>query len=145
MMATGAGSLVGAGMLAGGVGSLANLSAEVADHSKDSMANHGSTTSADINYSTSMVFGAYQYCITEEYARKLDGVFNVIGYRTNRVKVPNVTGRRNWNYVQTQAVAILGTIPQEDLQKIKDMFNNGVTFWHNPATFLDYSQNNDII
>jgi hypothetical protein len=145
MMATGAGSLVGAGMLAGGVGSLANLSAEVADHSKDSMANHGSTTSADINYSTSMVFGAYQYCITEEYARKLDGVFNVIGYKTNRVKVPNVTGRRNWNYVQTQAVAILGTIPQEDLQKIKDMFNNGVTFWHNPATFLDYSQNNDII
>ena len=25
---------------------------------------------------------------------------------------------------------------------IKDMFNNGVTFWHKPSTFLDYSQNN---
>ena len=145
MIATGAGAVVGAGMIAGGVGTLANLSAEVADHQKDSTANHGSTTSADVNYGASMVFGAYQYCITEEYARKIDKLFSVIGYKTNRVKIPNVTGRLNWNYVQTQAVAILGDIPQNDLQKIKDMFDSGVTFWHNPSTFLDYSQNNGII
>lgn len=145
LIATGGGALVGAGMIAGGVGALASQSAEIADHSKDSMANHGSITGADVNYGASMVFGAYQYCITEEYARKIDKLFSVIGYKTNRVKIPNVTGRRNWNYVQTQSVAITGNIPQEDLQTIKDMFNNGVTFWHNPATFLDYSQNNGII
>lgn len=145
LIATGGGALVGAGMIAGGVGALASQSAEIADHSKDSMANHGSITGADVNYGASMVFGAYQYCITEEYARKIDKLLSVIGYRTNRVKIPNVTGRRNWNYVQTESVAITGNIPQEDLQTIKDMFNNGVTFWHNPATFLDYSQNNGII
>ena len=144
-LATGAGALVGGGLIASGVGSLANLSAEVADHAKDSMANHGSTTSADVNYGASMVFGAYQYCITEEYARKIDKILSVIGYKTNRVKLPNITGRRNWNYVETQSVAILGSIPQNDLQRIKDMFNSGITFWHNPTTFLDYSQNNDII
>lgn len=33
-------------------------------------------------------------------------------------------------------------VPQEDLQEFKAIFNNGVTLWHNPATFLDYSQNN---
>ena len=33
----------------------------------------------------------------------------------------------------------------EELKLIKNMFDNGVTFWHNPNTFLDYSQNNDII
>lgn len=145
LIATGGGALVGAGMIAGGVGALASQSAEIADHSKDSMANHGSITGADVNYGASMVFGAYQYCITEEYARKIDKLFSVIGYKTNRVKIPNVTGRTNWNYVQTQSVAITGNVPQEDLQTIKDMFNNGVTFWHNPATFLDYSQNNGII
>ena len=121
------------------------LNAERADHQKDGNANNGTISQADTVYTSSKVFGAYQYCIRAEYARKIDRVFSAIGYRTDTMKVPNITGRRNWNYVQTQAVAILGEIPQEDLQTIKDMFNNGVTFWHNPATFLDYSQNNDII
>lgn len=145
LIATGGGALAGGAMVAGGLGALFSQSAEIADHSKDSTANHGSITGADVNYGASMVFGAYQYCITEEYARKIDKLLSVIGYRTNRVKIPNVTGRRNWNYVQTESVAITGDVPQEDLQTIKDMFNNGVTFWHNPATFLDYSQNNGII
>jgi hypothetical protein len=83
--------------------------------------------------------------IRREYAIKIDRIFDSIGYKTNEMKIPNITGRRNWNYVETQSVAILGSIPQNDLQRIKDMFNSGITFWHNPTTFLDYSQNNDII
>ena len=59
------------------------------------------------------------------------------------VKIPNVTGRTNWNYVKTIDANILGDIPQEDMQKLKDIFNSGVTFWHNPNTFLDYSQSNN--
>ena len=63
----------------------------------------------------------------------------------NDVKVPNITGRRNWNYIKTIDINITGDIIQDDLQKIKNIFNNGVTLWHNPSTYLDYSQNNDII
>ena len=124
---------------------LEKLSAQKADHQKDGNSNTGTIAQADTNYTSSKVFGAYQYCIRAEYARKLDRVFSAIGYRTDEMKIPNVVGRRNWNFVQTQSVAIEATIPQVDLQTIKDMFNRGVTFWHNPATFLDYSQNNDII
>lgn len=145
MLATGAGTVAGAGMIAAGIGSIANLSAENADHQKDANANHGSLNAADVNYAGSKVFGAYQTCIKYEYARKLDTVFSAIGYKVNEMKIPNITGRLNWNYVQTQSVNIVGAVPQEDLQEIKDMFNNGVTFWHNPATFLDYSQSNGII
>lgn len=128
-----------------GVYKIAKLAAEKADHQKDGNANNGTIAQADTNYTSSKVFGAYQYCIRAEFARRLDSVFDVIGYRTDTMKVPNITGRRNWNYVQTQAVSIQGTIPQLDLEEIKQMFDSGVTFWHNPATFLDYSQNNDII
>ena len=67
------------------------------------------------------------------------------GYKVNDVKIPNLTGRRNWNYVKTIDCNIEGYIPQEDLAEIKGMFNNGVTIWHNPATFLDYSQSNSIV
>ena len=83
--------------------------------------------------------------IKAEYARCIDEFWNQYGYKCNRVKTPNVTGRRNWNYVKTVGCYIGGNIPQEDMQEIKNMFDRGVTFWHNPATFMDYSQNNDII
>lgn len=137
--------LAGGAMTLSGIGQIANTASETFDHGKDANANNGDIHSADVNYTNSKVFGAYQYCIRQEYARKIDGIFSAIGYKTNQMKVPNVTGRRNWNYVKTKAVAIQGTIPQTDLQEIKNMFDNGVTFWHNPNTFLDYSQNNDII
>ena len=78
-------------------------------------------------------------------ARCIDDYFSQFGYQTNRIKLPNITGRRNWNYVKTTGCYIEGDIPQSDLAEIKNMFDNGVTFWHNPATFADYSQNNDII
>ena len=83
--------------------------------------------------------------IKAEYARCIDEYFSQYGYKCNRVKVPNITGRRNWNYVKTVGCYIDADIPQDDLQEIKSMFDKGITFWHNPSTFGDYSQVNDII
>lgn len=84
-------------------------------------------------------------CIKPEYARCIDEFFSQYGYKCNRVKTPNITGRRNWNYVKTVGCYIEGNIPQDDITEIKNMFDRGITLWHNPATFADYSQNNDII
>lgn len=83
--------------------------------------------------------------IKAEYARCIDEFWNQFGYKCNRVKVPNITGRRNWNYVKTVGCYIDGDIPQADMEELKVLFDRGITFWHNPATFADYSQNNDII
>ena len=83
--------------------------------------------------------------IKAEYARCIDEFFSEFGYKCNRVKIPNITGRRNWNYVKTVGCYIEADIPQDDLAEIKSMFDKGITLWHNPATFADYSQTNDII
>ena len=83
--------------------------------------------------------------IKAQFARCIDEYFSQFGYKCNRVKLPNITGRRNWNFVKTIGCYIEADIPQDDLQEIKSMFDKGVTFWHNPATFADYSQNNDIV
>ena len=145
LMATGAGSGIGAGLIAGGIGGIVNQVAQQVEHSYAPNSNSGSLNNSDVNFINSRCFGFYPMCIKTEVARKIDGIFSAIGYKVNEMKIPNVTGRENWNYVQTHACAILGDVPQEDLQTIKDMFDSGVTFWHNPATFLDYSQNNAII
>lgn len=83
-----------------------------------------------------------RYTIKRQFAERIDKFFDMYGYLTNNVKIPNLNNRPNWNYVKTIGANILGDIPQEDLQSLKDIFDNGVTLWHNPITFLDYSQNN---
>ena len=83
--------------------------------------------------------------IKPQIAYCIDEFFSQFGYKCNRVKVPNITGRRNWNYVKTVGCYIEADIPQDDLAEIKSMFDKGITLWHNPATFADYSQPNDII
>ena len=87
-------------------------------------------------------FSFYKMSIKQEYAKIIDDFFSMYGYKVNEVKIPNVTGRQNWNYVKTIDCNLLGDIPQEDMQTIKNMFDNGITLWHNKDTFLDYSQNN---
>ena len=83
--------------------------------------------------------------IKDEYAKIIDDYFQAYGYKVNSYKLPNITGRANWNFVKTISANIEGLIPQKDLQEIKGFLNNGITFWHNPATFLDYSQSNSIV
>lgn len=82
------------------------------------------------------------YTIKAQFAKIIDEYFDMYGYQTNRVKVPNLNNRPNWNYVKTINANIVSSIPQEDLTILKNIFNQGVTIWHNPNTFLDYSQNN---
>ena len=83
--------------------------------------------------------------IKAEYARCIDEFWSQYGYKCNRVKIPNITGRRNWNYVKTVGCYIDGDVPQADLQEIKNMFDRGVTIWHNPIFFGNYGADNDII
>lgn len=83
-----------------------------------------------------------RYTIKKQFAERIDKYFDMYGYLTNSVKIPNLKNRPNWNYIKTVGANIIGDIPQEDLQTIKNMFDNGITLWHNKNTFLDYSQNN---
>ena len=85
------------------------------------------------------------YSIKQEYAKRIDHYFDMYGYLINELKDIDISNRPIWNYVKTQGANLLGNIPQYDLQALKEMFDNGVTFWHDPSKFLDYSQNNDII
>ncbi len=105
----------------------------------------GNTNSSDMLVGQKTYFSCNCMSVRAEYAKMIDDYFTMFGYKVNELKVPNITGRRNWNYVKTVGCYIDADIPQDDLQQIKEMFNKGITLWHNPSTFCDYSQNNDII
>ena len=136
---------MGINYLGGSIG-IKNTMAEIYKHSLSPFTAKGNTNGGDINTCSGRNgFSFYNMSIKQEYAKIIDNFFSTYGYKINDVKIPNITGRQNWNYVKTIDANILGDIPQEDLQTLKDILNSGVTFWHNPSTFLDYSQNNPII
>ena len=141
------GFALGAGTLIGG--SFANAREEFKAKSNANLSPdqvHGNLNAGDLLWAKYRSNFTYlPMSIKAEYAKCCDEFLSTYGYKTNRVKVPNITGRRNWNYVKTVGCYIEADIPQDDLQEIKSMFDKGITFWHNPATFGDYSQNNDII
>lgn len=83
------------------------------------------------------------YRIKKEFAEKIDNYFTTYGYAVNKMKVPQFNSRPYWNYIKTVGINILGNIPSLDLKRLKDMFDNGVTMWHNAQYFLDYSKNNN--
>lgn len=105
----------------------------------------GNTNCSDVNFAWRRYFTGLNMSVRAEYARIIDDFFSKFGYKINRVKTPNITGRTNWNYVKTIECYIRGDIPQEDIIEIQGMFDKGITFWHNASTFGDYSQSNGIV
>lgn len=90
-------------------------------------------------------FKFYKMSIKEEYAKIIDKYLSAYGYKVNEIKVPNLNSRSNWNFIKTIGANIHGHIPNDDMNKIKAMFDAGITLWHHPTSFLDYSQNNTIV
>lgn len=136
----------GKGQIFSGAGRIASQLLETYQHQFDPAQSKGSLSSGDALSSDERLEPTfYQMSVKQEYAKIIDDYFSAYGYKVNSYKIPNITGRTNWNYVKTSSCNIVGEIPQKDLQEIKDIFNNGVTLWHNPSTFLDYSQSNNII
>ena len=145
MILSGGGAPMGVSMIAGSLGMVTDSVKEVYQHSLVPDAIEGSLNSGDV---TSAVKGIRLHCyrmgITQEYAKIIDNYFSMYGYKINTMKVPNITGRTNWNYVKTIGANIEGDIPESDINELKDIFNSGVTLWHNTSTYLDYSQSNNI-
>lgn len=84
----------------------------------------------------------YAYKPTQEYIDKLNQIWNMRGYATNTIDYPNLHSKFLWNYIQTVKCDISGDgIDPSDLEKIKRVFDNGITLWHDKH-IGDYSRNN---
>ena len=106
----------------------------------------GNTNVGDLNFTAHKnKFTVFPLSIKPEYARIIDDYFDLLGYQTNRVKVPNTNHRQNWWYTKTIDCNITGNVPNDYMNTIKQAYNNGITFWRNPSNFLNYSVSNAIV
>lgn len=87
-------------------------------------------------------FYFYYVSVREEFARIIDDYFNMFGYATHRVKIPNISSRPHWNYVKTVGCTVSGGAPSNDESQICSIMDNGITFWKNPSEVGNYSLDN---
>lgn len=80
---------------------------------------------------------------TEAQCRYIDDYLDVYGYAINEIgKISTyMKNRSNWNYIQVANCNIKVSAPNDDVNKLKQMFESGVTIWH--KNFGDYDQNNN--
>ena len=85
--------------------------------------------------------------VKTENLRVIDEYFSRFGYRTNRVKLPNITGRQNFNYVEIGSSEEIGygSVPSNFMDIINNACRRGVTIWHNHENVGNYSLDNTII
>ena len=139
----GIGTGVGAGAIAAGVSQFINTAN--ADYQAKKEPNRAQTGASRCNLLTAIGFNKFSFYarkIKADRARTIDDFFTMYGYQTNRVKVPNMSSRPFYNYVQTGDVNIRGDIPNTDMARLKQIFNSGVTFWKSGATVGDYTIDN---
>lgn len=108
----------------------------------------GSTNGGDVTFARNeQNFGYYKMSIKSEYARMIDDHFSKYGYQVNVLKVPNITGRENWNYIQIANDDEIGngSVPSSYMEEINNACRRGVTIWHNHSNIGNYSLPNNIV
>ena len=82
-----------------------------------------------------------------ENLRIIDDYFTRFGYKIDRVKNANLTGRNTFNYVEIGSSETIGygTLPSEAMETINNAFRKGVTIWHNHANIGNYNLDNSIV
>lgn len=114
----------------------------------------GGQNTADVNFGNkNNNFTIKQFHAKQEYLQQVDDYFSKFGYKTLKIKSPNITGRTNWNYVQIGNDEIVGcsnyhnniSVPTDAMEKINQIFRTGVTCWHNHSNVGNFSLTNTIV
>ena len=72
----------------------------------------------------------YEMSCKRQFAEMADSFFEQFGYPINKITTPNLRSRSRWNYVKTSHCGFTGNIDLDQLKKLRNIFNNGVTLWH---------------
>ena len=139
----GAGVSIATGNVLGGLataGQMANMIGTMAQATMMPNTTQGNANSGDIMFITNQILFKYQHMrAKKEYLQVIDDYFSMFGYKINRVKKPNKAHRSRYWYTKTIDVNIDGAIPNQDMQIIKNCYNNGITFWRNANEVGNYS------
>lgn len=108
----------------------------------------GGNNTGDVNFSARKnTFSIHHMRVKTEYLKIIDDYFTRFGYTIKSLEMPNITGRKYWNYVEIGASEEIGygEVPSKFMDIINNACRRGVTIWHNHSNVGNYSLNNTIV
>lgn len=129
---------------------VAQMCNQIYQHSLVPPATHGSGSNALGLATNTIGFRAFNMRVMDEFAAIIDDYFDRYGYATHKLKVPNTHVRKRWTFTKTigcqikPANATTG-VPNDDVDKIEAIYNNGITFWVYPSDVGNFSLDNPVL
>ena len=77
--------------------------------------------------------------------KRMDKYLTVYGYKQSEYRSINLHARASWTYIKTNGLNATGNFPDDDMNIIKRVFDNGVFFWNYSATFGNFDQPNGVV
>lgn len=137
-------AMLGLGIATGGVGLVAGIGGAIGIGSKianeviqredlkqapDNVSKLGNNLTFDI-IDDNIKYILRHYRIKEQFRQSIFKYFSTFGYKTNTFEIPDIRSRYYFNYIKTIGANIVSNISNDAIQKLKDIFDNGVTIWH---------------
>lgn len=72
----------------------------------------------------------------------IDDFFTRYGYAQNRIMKTDSYVRKHWTYIKCSDITLYGSVPADSMAHLTRIFNNGITWWVNPAEIGNYSLDN---
>lgn len=125
------------GAITGAANGILNISAQIrSENAKqadlkmkpDTVINSNDSAFNIVDDNSAITFYRMRICCENEEI--LGEIFNMTGYKVNRVEIPNTRSRVRFNYIQTSRANITGSFNQTDLTLIKEIYDRGITIWH---------------
>lgn len=108
----------------------------------------GGNNNGDVNFSAMQNnFHIYHMRSKDEYIKIIDDYFSRFGYAIKKLEVPNLVGRKNWNYVEIGLDEEIGygSVPSSFMETINNACRSGITIWHNHENLGNFALDNSII
>ena len=131
-----------------GVG-VANAIAQYQDISNAPDTTKGQTNASTLLHKEHRYGFTIQFLAAEpEYLEICDWYFDLYGYATHTVKIPNINVRPSWCYTKTIGCNIkpkpLTLVGAPEIKKIKEIFNTGIRFWKDGNNVGNYNLHNEV-
>ena len=112
------------------IGAITNTLTSVYKASVSADVMRGSLNNGNVNCANNrQQFYTARCSVNKHYAKAIDDYFTMFGYTCKRVKVPGITNRSRWNYVKTKNCCVQSNAPVDDVKKICEIYDAGITFW----------------
>lgn len=134
------------GSITGGVTSLIRTLGSIADAKHQTDKTHGEYSSSTVGpaiRNTGFLFASQ--CLRPDILRIYDDYFTKYGYACKQVRYPRIINRAHWTYIKTIGYNMNGRLNNEDMKKICEIYDNGITFWVDPAEVGNYNLDNNPI